>query len=98
VELNKKPVISASELKNANYHSEMLNLVSDDSQRQQRKTEIIAEVQQIRNNKLEAVRKLITAASEILNKSEVTKEECETAINDLKTLANAPKDSAKQMV
>jgi len=96
--LNKKPVISASELKNSDYKGEMINLATDDRQRNNKKNEIITEITQIRENKLSKVRQLIANAQTIKDKEEATKEELETAINDLKTLANAPSDSAEQIV
>jgi len=97
-ELNKKPAIAKSELKNSNYESEMLNLVSDDSQRAARKQAIITEISQIRNTKLEPARQIITQAQETLAKAEATKEEVESAINDLKVLLNAVTDSAEKVV
>jgi ABC-type transporter Mla subunit MlaD len=96
--LNKKPVIATSELKNSDYKSEMLNLVTNDSQREDHKQAIIAKISQIRNTKLEPVRQIITQAQEILTKAEATKEEVGSAINDLKILANAATDSTEKIV
>ncbi|CAG8691784.1 14255_t:CDS:2 [Cetraspora pellucida] len=97
-ELNKKPVVSSSELKNSDYQIEMINLVRDDSQRAAQKQETIKEISQIRENKLEKVRQIITQAQNIFNKDAATKKELEQVINDLKTLANAPQDSAEQII
>jgi len=98
--LNKKPVISASELKNSDYKGEMINLAAaaDDAQRNSKKNEIITEITQLRENKLSQVRQLIANAQTIKDKEEATKEEVGGAINDLKTLANAPTDSAEQII
>ncbi|CAG8640571.1 9957_t:CDS:2, partial [Racocetra persica] len=95
-ELNKKPVVSSSELKNSDYQTEMINL--DDSQRATQKQEIIKEINQIRENKLEKVRQIITQAQNIFNKDAATKKELEQVINDLNTLANAPSDSAEKII
>ncbi|CAG8555090.1 8406_t:CDS:2 [Ambispora gerdemannii] len=91
-ELNKNPVISASELENSDYKAEMINLVTVDTKRATRKQAIIAEISQIREGKQEKVRQIITQAQNILNKDGATKEEIETAINDLRILINAPAD------
>jgi len=96
--LNKKPVVSASELKNPNYSAEMINLVADDSRRATRKQEIISEISQVREGKLATVRQIITNAQNILNKDGAMKKELEIAINDLRTLANAAVDSAEKIV
>ncbi|CAG8616215.1 10547_t:CDS:2, partial [Paraglomus brasilianum] len=92
-ELNKKPVIAASELKNSDYKGEIVGLVTDDAQRNSKKNDVITEITQIRENKLGKVRQLITNAQTVKDKEEATKEELESAINDLKTLANASSDS-----
>jgi hypothetical protein len=97
-ELNKKPVVSMNELKNSDYPTEMVNLAAKDSQRIQRKNEIIAEITQIRDNKLALVREIITNSQNILKKDDATKEELEKVINDLKIFVNAPSDSAEQLV
>jgi len=97
-ELNKKPTISASELKNSDYQTQIVSLVTDDAQRNTKKNEIITEITQLRENKLSQVRQLIANAQTIKEKEEATKEEVEKALNDLKTLANAPADSAEQLV
>ncbi|CAG8649271.1 39432_t:CDS:2 [Gigaspora margarita] len=94
-ELNKKPVVSSSELKNSDYKTEMINLVRNDSQRTTQKQEIIKKINQIRENKLEAVRQIISQAQNIFNKDAATKEELEKVINDLKILANASQDKAE---
>ena len=97
-ELNKKPVVSSNELKNSDYQTEMINLVKDDSQRTTQKQAIIKEISQIRENKLEKVRQIISQAQNVFNKDAATKEELEQVINDLKTLTNAPQDSAEQII
>jgi len=97
-ELNKKPVIPASELKNSDYKGEIVGLATDDAQRNSKKNEIIKEITQIRENKLSQVRQLIANAQTIKDKEEATKEEVEGAINDLETLANALADSAEQII
>jgi hypothetical protein len=76
----------------------MLNLVANDTQRATRKSEIIAEINQIRIGKLDQVRQIITNAQTIKDKDGATKEELEKAIADLKTLTNAPTDSAEQII
>jgi len=96
--LNKKPFVSASELKNSDYKGKMVGLATDNSQRNSKKNEIIAEITQIRENKLSKIHQLTTNAQTIKDKEEATKEELESAINDLKTLANAPTDSAEQII
>jgi len=96
--LNKKPTISVSELKNSDYQAQMINLAADDSQRNSKKNEIIAEITQIRESKLSQVRQLIANAQTIKDKENATKGELESVINDLKTLANAPTDSAEQII
>ncbi|CAG8657921.1 12218_t:CDS:10, partial [Ambispora leptoticha] len=97
-ELNKKPVVDASELQNSDYQTEMSGLASDDSQRATRKDEILAEITRLRTAKLDQVRTILSTAKGILDKDGATKEELEQAVNDLKTLANAPADSAEQIV
>ncbi|CAJ0824772.1 6780_t:CDS:10 [Entrophospora sp. SA101] len=91
-ELNQKPVILASELKNSDYETELLNLATNDTQRNNRKAEIIAEIKAVRKNKLAVVQQIITNAQTIKDKDGATKEELEKVIADLKTLANSPTD------
>ncbi|CAJ0768612.1 21778_t:CDS:1, partial [Entrophospora sp. SA101] len=96
-ELNKKPVISSSEL-STDYQSALINLATNDTQRTTRKQEIIAEINQVRSAKLDQIRQIITNAQEILNQDGATKEELEPVIQSLKTLADAPADSAEKIV
>jgi len=58
----------------------------------------INEIENELNKKLESIRAIITNAQNILNKNDATKEELETAINDLKIMANANTDSPEKIV
>jgi len=85
-------------LKNSDYKGEIVGLVTDDAQRNSKKNDVITEITQIRENKLGKVRQLITNAQTVKDKEKATKEELESAINDLKTLANASSDSVEQII
>ncbi|CAG8546377.1 4491_t:CDS:2 [Paraglomus occultum] len=93
-ELNKKPLISASELQNLDYKGKMINLAAaTDAQRNSKKNEIITEITQLRESKLAPVREIITNAQNVLNKDSVTKEELKKVITDLKVIASTSSDN-----
>jgi hypothetical protein len=96
-ELNEKPRVLASEL-NIDYRATMLAQVANDPQRESEEARIINEIKSLRKSKLTKISEIITNAKNIKDKSGATKAELEKVINDLKILANAPADSAEQIV
>ena len=96
-ELNNKPVVLANELAE-NYQTVMIELASKETERKERKDELINEIKQIREEKLQQVRTIIVQAQEILAQNDATYETVQTTINNLESLANADSEKAEKIV
>jgi len=96
-ELNNKPVVLDSELAE-NYQTVMIELASEETERKERKDELINEIKQIREEKLQQVRTIIVQAQEILAQNDATYETVQATINNLESLANADSEKAEKIV
>ena len=91
-------MVLVQELTNSSYQSQLLNLADQDTEREKYKNKVIQEIAGKREQKLNQVRQIIINAQTTFAKNEVTKQELEKAVNELKNLSQALSDSARKIV